>query len=63
MVLGGLGAFNIGTDEWKTKKNMYEKQRSYAKEVLTTNKNNMPMRSPSEKSKELPEISTAYIMR
>ncbi|OMJ96043.1 hypothetical protein SteCoe_425 [Stentor coeruleus] len=46
--LGGLGPSNIGSEEWKKKKEMFEKRLSYGKQVMQVNSNLPPssMRKP-----------------
>ena len=35
--LGGLGAYNVGTDEWIAKKNNYDKRKQYGQNVNFSN--------------------------
>jgi hypothetical protein len=37
MRYGGLGSSTVGTEDWNDKRRMYEKRRSYAKDVQSTN--------------------------
>lgn len=57
--LGGLGPSNIGTEEWKQRKEMIEKRLSYAKQVKMANANLPPsnMRKPQREPEK--EISKA----
>lgn len=49
--LGGLGAYNIGTEEWEKKKELQDKKNEYAKQVMQANSTLLP--APSvKKSKE-----------
>ena len=37
--LGGLGAFMVGTEDWQRKKELHEKRKTYARQVLQSNAN------------------------
>lgn len=50
--LGGLGPSNLGTDEWKQRKEMLDKRISYAKHVKLANANLLP---PSNRKAKEPE--------
>ena len=55
--LGGLGAFMIGTEEWQKKKELHDKRKSYARQVLQSNANRIALslsRPRVEKSESAP---------
>jgi hypothetical protein len=60
--LGKLGNPNIGSDLWNSKKAAKEKRLQYAKEVEANNRATMIVRPENERI-EVPEITTAFIMR
>jgi len=37
--LGGLGAFMVGTEDWQRKKELHDKRKTYARQVLQSNAN------------------------
>lgn len=43
--LGGLGAFNIGTEEWKKKKELQDRRAEYAKCVQQANSSRLPVQT------------------
>ncbi|CAG9331335.1 unnamed protein product [Blepharisma stoltei] len=54
--LGGLGPFNIGTEEWEKKKELQDRKKEYAKQVMQANSSLIPpavLKKPKEKDKEI----------
>ncbi|CAG9328900.1 unnamed protein product [Blepharisma stoltei] len=50
--LGGLGPINIGTEEWEKKKELQDKKKEYAKQVMQANSSLLPptvVKKPKEK--------------
>lgn len=43
MQLGGLGAFMVGTEDWQRKKELHDKRKSYARQVLQSNANRIAL--------------------
>ncbi|OMJ68102.1 hypothetical protein SteCoe_34537 [Stentor coeruleus] len=57
--LGGLGASNVGTDEWKLRKEMIEKRLSYGKQVKIANANLPPVVMKKTLKEEVKVVSKA----
>ena len=58
--LGGLGPYMVGTEEWLRKKDLHEKRRNYAMQVLATNMNRFTdegSRFKPEKAESVPSNS------
>lgn len=51
--LGGLGPASVGTDDWMKRKEMQERRKDYAKQIMANNSNRLP---PSNKRR--PERQT-----
>ena len=58
--LGGLGPSNVGTDDWKQKKDLMDKRLSYAKHVQTAN-SSIPLnaRRPKETERQISKSEKA----